>query len=79
MSGRADAILIYSLLIKYSAACDTLPPLGPKVCSHRIGILVQAQLSGVNIYRGDWCEVIRVWGPFMINTWGIKAEYLIKH
>ena len=60
MRGRTDAVLIYSLLIQYSAACHTLPPLGVKVCRHRIGILLQALLAGVNIYRGDWHEVIRV-------------------
>ncbi len=67
MRGRTDAVFIYLLLIQYSAACHTLPPLGVKVCWHRIGILLQAQLCGVNIYRGDWHEVIRSRGPFMIT------------
>lgn len=67
IGGRADAVLIYSLLIQSLAACHTLPPLGMKVCWHSIGILLQTHLSGVNIYGGDWQEVIRSRGPFTIT------------
>lgn len=75
MRGRTDAVFIYSPLIQYSVACHTLLPLGVKVCWHRIGILLQAQLSGVNIYRGYWHEVIRSGGPFMITQGNLNRIF----
>lgn len=64
-----DAIFAFCRLIKCAAASRTLLPLGVKVCCHGIGIRPQVQCSEVNIYGGDWREVIRSGGPFTITQW----------
>lgn len=67
VNGRKNRCCINLLAVNPILSGMPHTPLSTKVCWHRIGILLQAQLSGVNIYRGDWHEVIRSGGSFMIT------------